>query len=82
MDIEAIKATAAQFTSFKPPADAQQVAKFAQLMQQTEPMTTMMPPEQLLTMQSAWMHASLGIDLTAKVAGVVGQNINKLVNMQ
>ncbi|WP_038935185.1 type III secretion system inner rod subunit SctI, partial [Yersinia pestis] len=25
---------------------------------------------------------SLAIDLTAKVAGVMGQNINKLVNMQ
>ncbi|WP_145541693.1 type III secretion system inner rod subunit SctI [Yersinia alsatica] len=82
MDIDAIKATAAQFTSFKPPVDAQQVAKFAQLMQQTEPMKTMMPPEQLLTLQFAWMHASLVIDSTAKVAGLVGQSTNKLVNMQ
>lgn len=82
MDIDAIKATAAQFTSFKPPVDAQQVAKFAQLMQQTEPMKTMMPPEQLLTLQFAWMHASLIIDSTAKVAGLVGQSTNKLVNMQ
>ncbi|WP_145543326.1 type III secretion system inner rod subunit SctI [Yersinia frederiksenii] len=82
MDIDAIKATAAQFTSFKPPADVQKIAEFAQLMQQAEPLTTMMPPDQLLSIQSEWMHATLAVDLTAKVAGVVGQNINKLVNMQ
>ncbi|WP_025472600.1 type III secretion system inner rod subunit SctI, partial [Yersinia pestis] len=42
----------------------------------------MMTPESLLMQQAEWMHASLAIDLTAKVAGVMGQNINKLVNMQ
>ncbi|CNH60899.1 putative type III secretion apparatus [Yersinia enterocolitica] len=42
----------------------------------------MISPDQFLSVQSEWMHATLSIDLTAKVAGVVGQNINKLVNMQ
>nr|WP_235801407.1 type III secretion system inner rod subunit SctI [Yersinia pekkanenii] len=62
--------------------DPQHIAKFTQLMQQVEPATPMMTPDQLLVMQSQWMHATLAVDLTAKVAGVVGQNINKLVNMQ
>lgn len=51
-------------------------------MQPVEPDTAVMSPSQLLGVQSQWMHATLAVDLTAKVAGVLGQNINKLVNMQ
>ena len=62
--------------------DPQQVARFEQLMQPTEPSAAIMAPDQMLMAQVQWMHATLAIDVTAKVAGVVGQNINKLVNMQ
>ncbi|CNH92446.1 putative type III secretion apparatus [Yersinia thracica] len=82
MEIDAIKAAVKLNSPSQPPADAEHIAKFAQLMQPTEPVTPMMSPDPLLFMQSEWMHATLAIDLTAKVAGLVGQNINKLVNMQ
>ncbi|CFQ38434.1 MULTISPECIES: type III secretion system inner rod subunit SctI [Yersinia] len=82
MEIDAIQAATTLSTSLQPPANSQQIAKFTQLMQQAEPTTPMLSPDQLLVMQSQWTHATLAVDLTAKVAGVVGQNINKLVNMQ
>ncbi|CNI63383.1 MULTISPECIES: type III secretion system inner rod subunit SctI [Yersinia] len=82
MDIDAIQAVAMQVTPLKPPVDAEQVAKFTQLMQPADPTTSMISPDPLLSLQSELMHATLSIDLTAKVAGVLGQNINKLVNMQ
>ncbi|CFR26309.1 type III secretion system inner rod subunit SctI [Yersinia kristensenii] len=82
MEIDAIKTAVKLNIPSQPPADAQHIAKFSQLMQPIEPATPMMSPDQLLSMQSEWMHATLAIDLTAKVAGVIGQNINKLVNMQ
>ncbi|AHM76153.1 type III secretion system inner rod subunit SctI [Yersinia hibernica] len=82
MEIDAIKAATRPSTAFQQPADAQHIAKFAQLMQPVEPSTPMMSPDNLLPIQSEWMHATLAVDLTAKVVGVVGQNINKLVNMQ
>lgn len=82
MEIDAITAAAKLSTPFQQPADTQQNTKFALLMQQIEPPTPMMSPDHLLPIQSEWMHATLAVDLTAKVVGVVGQNINKLVNMQ
>ncbi|AJJ09232.1 hypothetical protein CH64_2927 [Yersinia rohdei] len=82
IEIDAIKAATSQMTPAKPVADAEQVAKFAQLMQPVDAATAMIQPDLLLSMQSEWMQATLAIDLTAKVAGVMGQNINKLVNMQ
>ncbi|CCQ42401.1 type III secretion system inner rod subunit SctI [Yersinia enterocolitica] len=82
MEIDAINAAVKLNTPSQLPADDQHIAKFSQLMQQVEPVTPMISPDQFLSVQSEWMHATLAVDLTAKVAGVVGQNINKLVNMQ
>jgi type III secretion system YscI/HrpB-like protein len=96
MDTNVIQAASALSTSLLKPAnqqavaqqstkqliDPQQVARFEQLMRPTEPTAATMAPDQMLMTQVQWMHATLAIDVTAKVAGVVGQNINKLVNMQ
>ncbi|MFB5187775.1 type III secretion system inner rod subunit SctI [Yersinia intermedia] len=83
MEIDAIQAASMLNTPLQPEAgEPQQIAKFTQLMQPVEPDTAVMSPSQLLGVQSQWMHATLAVDLTAKVAGVLGQNINKLVNMQ
>ncbi|CRY56832.1 MULTISPECIES: type III secretion system inner rod subunit SctI [Yersinia] len=96
MDTNVIQAASALSTSLLQPTkqqaneqqpakqliDPQQVARFEQLMQPTEPAAAIMAPDQMLMAQVQWMHATLAIDVTAKVAGVVGQNINKLVNMQ
>jgi type III secretion system YscI/HrpB-like protein len=82
MDIDAIQAAEMLSTAFQPPANPRQVATFTQLMQQVDPATIVTRPDQLLDIQAQWMHATLAVDLTAKVAGAVGQNINKLVNMQ
>ncbi|CNH40859.1 putative type III secretion apparatus [Yersinia massiliensis] len=96
MDTNVIQAASALSTSLLQPTkqqaieqqpakqliDPQQVARFEQLMQPTEPTAAIMAPDQMLMAQVQWMHATLAIDVTAKVAGVVGQNINKLVNMQ
>lgn len=96
MDTNVIQAASALSTPLLQPAnqqaveqqstkqliDPQQVARFEQLMQPTEPTAATMAPDQMLMTQVQWMHATLAIDVTAKVAGVVGQNINKLVNMQ
>ncbi|BCU92340.1 EscI/YscI/HrpB family type III secretion system inner rod protein [Yersinia pseudotuberculosis] len=83
MNMSSAQAVAGLFQATEPPVgDTQQVAKFTQLMAQPASTELMMTPESLLMQQAEWMHASLAIDLTAKVAGVMGQNINKLVNMQ
>lgn len=82
MEINVINAAARLSLPSQPPADARHIAKFSQLMQPVEPATPMVSPDQFLSVQSAWMQTTLAVDLTAKVAGVVGQNINKLVNMQ
>lgn len=79
---QAVEQQSAKQQSTKQLIDPQQVARFEQLMQPTEPTAATMAPDQMLMTQVQWMHATLAIDVTAKVAGVVGQNINKLVNMQ
>ena len=38
-------------------------------------------PDRLIEAQSAFTELAVGIDLTAKVAGSLGQTINKLVNL-
>lgn len=46
MEIDAINAAAKLNIPSQPPADAQHIAKFAQLMQQVEPATPMISPDQ------------------------------------
>lgn len=83
MNINAVQAIA----SLTPPTegsvgDPQSVATFTRLLHQSGATESMMTPESLLIKQRQWMYTTLSVDLTAKVAGVMGQNINKLVNMQ
>ncbi|CNF24695.1 putative type III secretion apparatus [Yersinia similis] len=83
MNMSSVQAVTGLFQATESPVgDTQQVTKFAELMGQPSSSELMMTPESLLIQQAEWMHASLAVDLAAKVAGVMGQNINKLVNMQ
>lgn len=63
--------------------DQQAADVFSQLLQAGTPRGDVgtLSPEQMLLRQADTVAISVGVDLGAKVAGVVSQSVNKLANM-
>lgn len=64
-------------------SSSDQIATFSQLLHAGVPDTDpgVLSPQQMLVRQADTLGMTVGVDLSAKVAGAVSQSINKLVNM-
>ncbi|MBV8047531.1 MAG: type III secretion system inner rod subunit SctI [Paludibacterium sp.] len=62
-----------------PPPDPATIERFAAMMAGSDPLSA---PSDLLQAQKQLSRTALSTDWTAKVAGLLTQAVNKLVNMQ